>query len=135
MGRKKRRIDHHQPVLDGIREFLQVAYPEQVVVQMHTKRVRYMPKELKGVPDLIISTSDHTTYCEIKPRYLKSRRDTLKKEQAEFALEIYPKVSKHLRYWIVDGVGEFMALWNSNSQFYADDYHQNTIAKYGDMPW
>lgn len=140
-AKKKRPIDRHQNVLDGIEHFLyHLPIPLPTVVQMHTRSVRYMPKVLAGVPDLIVSTADFTVYCEIKPLYKKSRRDTLREEQAMFALDIYQKVSKHLRYWIVEDSYEFEQCWSHNTHWYAQEYHLNTMSKYAfqydmELPW
>jgi hypothetical protein len=126
MPKRKKRKDRHQIVLDGIANTI----ADCVTVQLHTKSVRYMPRTLKGVPDLIVSTPDFTLYCEIKPLYEKSRRDTLNEEQTKFALDIYPQVGKHLRYWIVKDAEEFIALWGGNTHWYVPEYHQRTMEKY-----
>jgi hypothetical protein len=98
-----------------------------------------MPVQLKGVPDLIISWKFNTTYVEIKPFYEKSR-DKLNADQCRFACDIYPILTKNLRYWVVLGFGEFKALWLSNTQFWMEGIHQETVESWcnvrgREIPW
>lgn len=138
MARRKRR-NLHKDILEEIYPYLDEQWLEYVKVEMHTTSMRRMPANLAGIPDLIVSTCDHTTYVEIKPFYTKSR-DQLNDRQCEFCCDIYPIVSKSTRYWVISDFAQFCGLWKTNSQFYMEDYHQQRIARWcetrgRELPW
>jgi hypothetical protein len=142
MTKKRKHRNLHKIEIEQIRDYLSTsvhAYLEPTIVELHTTSMRRMPVQLKGVPDLIISWKFNTTYVEIKPFYEKSR-DKLNDDQCRFAADIYPILSKNLRYWVIADFGEFKSLWTSQSQFYMENYHQLTVADWcerrgREIPW
>lgn len=139
------RINHHKQIIDGIRynldtRFLtQEPYLSPMIVEMHTTSMRRMPSNLKGVPDLIVSTPYRTTYVEIKPLYKKSR-DRLNDAQCRFAVEIYPIVTRVTRYWIVQDAQEFEQLYDHAVNWYVPAFHERRIVQWCEtrgveIPW
>ena len=125
------RTNHHAIAIAGIRSYLDEIKVPCVITELHTTSMRRMPVQLKGWPDLIISTCLFTVYCEIKPVYARSR-DVLSDDQCRFYLGIWDLVNKHTRYWVVENAIEFQKCWEHDSYFYMQSYHQDRVKELSD---
>lgn len=127
-----KRINRHQIIIDGIQAFLDTLPDTTMTIVLHTTSVKRMPKNLVGIPDLIVSSAYRTIFVEVKPMYDKSRRDTLRDAQIEFLLRVVEDglVSDHTNYWIVEDSKTFECLWLANIRLYIPEYHQKAVDKY-----